>query len=100
VRRARIVLDREHPDDVTCSLSIKSRRQSTTPHQPEAVAGWSGSASADHQMRPEEGKNGASRAPCAAFVSQPSTAASEARSSRQRETTVEQKFTTNTKEGR
>ena len=51
-------------------------------------------------MRPEEGKNGASRAPCAAFVSQPSTAASEARSSRQRETTVEQKFTTNTKEGR
>jgi hypothetical protein len=23
--------------------SIKSRRQSTTPHQPEAVAGWSGS---------------------------------------------------------
>ena len=26
----------------------------------------------DHQMRPEEGKDGASRAPCAAFVSQPS----------------------------
>src|SRR5205823_5012660 len=37
--------------------------------QPEAVAGWSGSEESDHQMRPEEGKNGASRAASAAFVS-------------------------------
>jgi hypothetical protein len=40
----------------------------------------------DHQMRPEEGKDGASRAPCAAFVSQPAAAALEVLASSREDT--------------
>ncbi len=45
----------------TYDIREQHQEQAETPPQPEAVAGWD--AWANQAMRPEEGKDGASRAP-------------------------------------